>query len=233
MTDNPDDDSSAAARNLRRASADLQKRLVPNLEALTAIGIQNRIDPAIYKSLLPATEAVSTYTATWSAWASVLQQSTSLAAAATDFQRTNAAAASILTSIASQRVAALNLGTEQGAFDSQFAAVVRRLEDEDIPVDLQKQLADVAEDPQIIESAAANVRLSAVPIEPRARWILALVTGYAALLLYGFVQIGITGDPVTPELVMDSFGAGGSVVAAVRWAPGLLENLRKNGPVDD
>ena len=178
------------------------------------------------KSLV-STATVSALTDTLSSWSSVFQGGESLTSAAIEFQRSNAATASTLAAVAAQRVAAPYSGRGSRSFDGQFEAVARHIAVEDIPVSLREEHPGSSAHQAMVRTAAANMGLSNVPADSKDRWILELLVGYALMILYGWVQVGMTADPVTPELVMGSLAAGSIGVAGVRWAPGVWEKLRK------
>ncbi|MDK1326508.1 hypothetical protein [Arthrobacter sp. zg-Y1143] len=166
----------------------------------------------------------------WQAWSPLFQDGGSFASAAAKLQRSNAAVASTLATVAAQRLTASHRGVSQGSFDGQFAAIARRIALEDIPVSLRNEHPEPAEDPRLIEAAAMNMGLSSVPAETKDRWILELLIGFTAWLSYVVVQIGMTADPITPDFLLGSIEAGSAGAAVVHWGPGVLERLRKPGP---
>lgn len=58
--------------------------------------------------------------------------------------------------------------------------------------------------------------------QPKGRWILETLGAYAVVVLYGCVQRGVTGGPMTPELALDSIEAAGMFLAGAQW----LRNAR-------
>ena len=69
--------------------------------------------------------------------------------------------------------------------------------------------------------------LSAVPSDPADRLMLEILLGFVFMIMYGVIELGMTGDPITPSFVIETAAAGGLGFKSVTWVPQALEKLKK------
>lgn len=146
--------------------------------------------------------------------------------AAAEAYRTNSAAATMLSAVVTNNLSTVHKGGASISCGHQFCAVSRRIDVEGLPVSAKIQLSVVADDPAVVEATSKELGIVVVsPLSPKDRLIVLLLAGFAAMILYEFMQTGMTGDPVTPETVAGGVEAGMTTVAVIKWAPGTLKNF--------